>query len=743
IQSMAIANNQAALDGCLQISNSWSGDETSGLYTVMENVLRSNSLTGHAYVFSSGDTGSASSFPPYTDPFPSYPASSPYVTTAGGTRFSGNIGTTWPGETAWAYASGPPPTGSGGGYSRSFNRPAWQVAPGFSNTRRGYPDVAGVADVATGVFVCFGSGSPNCSNTFGGTSLSAPLWAGMMALTNQYLAAQSKPLLGFANAKLYPLVNTAQPYPPFHDITSGTNGAYSAGPVWDAVTGLGTPDLWNLVRDLAAASVGATNTPGPAATNTPAPLPTNTPPPASTATPVPTAAPCTPGQFSDVPPGSTFYPWISDLVRLGAISGYSDCTFRPFSTITRGQAAKVMVLGFGLAINTSGGPHFSDVPSGSPFFAYVETAYNAGIISGYADGTFRPANNVTRGQLTKMVSLGRGWRIISPATPSFYDVPASDPFFGFVETTAAKAIISGYSCGGPGEPCDSTNRPYFRAYNTATRGQGAKIIDLAIYAADATVTPLPPSNTPTRLPTNTAVVPPSNTPGLPATSTPAAPTATRTVVGPSPTRTTVPNTATVTPLPTSTAAPPPVISGFNPPNVEQYDDETQITLSGSWFGTTQGAGFVVVNNVVATVDSWSDTVIRFRINNTTGPASPAPVRVVRNDGQFGTSSGFTVLPRQRPYVFSYTPSAVLQGDSTTVVTMAGTRFGNTPGSVTLVGIYPATIVSWTDTAIQFTVHADTPAFSPISVFISAPETGSYKEFAMFSVLPRATATPAP
>ena len=53
-------------------------------------------------------------------------------------------------------------------------------------------------------------------------------------------------------------------------------------------------------------------------------------------------------------------------------------------------------------------------------------------------------------------------------------------FYPFVETAACYGIISGYSCGGAGEPCDGTNRPYFRQYNPATRGQIAKIVDLSV-----------------------------------------------------------------------------------------------------------------------------------------------------------------------------------------------------------------------------------------------------------------------
>jgi hypothetical protein len=61
---------------------------------------------------------------------------------------------------------------------------------------------------------------------------------------------------------------------------------------------------------------------------------------------------------------------------------------------------------YGWPIDTSGGPHFSDVPPGSTFYQFVETAYNRGLISGYADGTFRPGNDAVRAHIAKMLSLG-------------------------------------------------------------------------------------------------------------------------------------------------------------------------------------------------------------------------------------------------------------------------------------------------------------------------------------------------
>ena len=234
------------------------------------------------------------------DPWPFYPASSRYVLGVGGTRFSPQTITTgWPGEVAWQYvANGTDgdPDGSGGGYWRVFIAPAWQVAPGFNNVRRGVPDISAVGNADTGYYICYGNSSA-CAQ-YGGTSLSAPLWAGMLAVTNSYLVAQGKTPVGFVNPMIYQLPNTAQPFAPYNDITGGNNGVYSCAAGWDPVTGLGTPDLWNFARNVAAASTGAatataaTTTPVPGATNTPV-VATNTSVPAPSNT-HPSPAPATP-----------------------------------------------------------------------------------------------------------------------------------------------------------------------------------------------------------------------------------------------------------------------------------------------------------------------------------------------------------------------------------------------------------------------------------------------------------------
>jgi hypothetical protein len=143
---------------------------------------------------------------------------------------------------------------------------------------------------------------------------------------------------------------------------------------------------------------------------------------------------------------------------------------------------------------------FTDVHTTDYFYAPVRYLYCAGVISGYADNTFRPFNNTTRGQMTKIVVLGFGIPISSNTTPLFRDVPNTNPFFPHIQTAAEQNIVSGYACGGTGEPCPGQ---YFRPNNNVTRGQLSKIIVVAaniqlgwaiINPPDATFNDVPQTN---------------------------------------------------------------------------------------------------------------------------------------------------------------------------------------------------------------------------------------------------------
>ncbi len=119
---------------------------------------------------------------------------------------------------------------------------------------------------------------------------------------------------------------------------------------------------------------------------------------------------------------------------------------------------------------------FSDVPADNPFYAYVRCLVCRGIASGYPDGTFRPGNNVTRGQIAKIVANSANLTdLVSQEQQTFEDVPASSPFWLWIERASKHQLISGYPCGGAGEGCNVVRRPYYRPANNVTRGQLAKI----------------------------------------------------------------------------------------------------------------------------------------------------------------------------------------------------------------------------------------------------------------------------
>jgi hypothetical protein len=118
---------------------------------------------------------------------------------------------------------------------------------------------------------------------------------------------------------------------------------------------------------------------------------------------------------------------------------------------------------------------FSDVPTDHTFYVYIRCLVCRGIVSGYADNTFRPANEVTCGQIAKIVSNSAGYSE-PPGPQIFEDVPPGHTFFEFVQRLAYRGILAGYPCGSDVEPCvPPGNLPYFRPANNASRGQLAKI----------------------------------------------------------------------------------------------------------------------------------------------------------------------------------------------------------------------------------------------------------------------------
>ena len=213
---------------------------------------------GITFLSSSGDNGATDySNLPATKLSPtattSFPADEPWVTSVGGTSMIRN-GTTIQ-EKVWNSNGG----SSGGGFSVFFTEPSFQKTLPASvqsqlKNRRGVPDVAGDADPLTGM-AFYQDGAWSLA---GGTSASAPLWAGVIAIANQMAGHP----LGFINPGLYKLSQSSNYTQDFHDITNGNNSVnskgvtvpgYSAVPGWDPTTGLGTPNAEKLLPDLIAA----------------------------------------------------------------------------------------------------------------------------------------------------------------------------------------------------------------------------------------------------------------------------------------------------------------------------------------------------------------------------------------------------------------------------------------------------------------------------------------------------------
>jgi hypothetical protein len=182
----------------------------------------------------------------------------------------------------------------------------------------------------------------------------------------------------------------------------------------------------------------------------------------------------------------------------GVLGGYSDGTFRPENNITRGQIAKVVSNAAGFNEPVSG-QTFEDVPTNSTFYEWIERLATRGHMGGYPCGVgegepcnppenrpyFRPFANATRGQLSKIVANAAG--LSDPVTGQFYaDVPEDNPFYAEIMRLTNLGVMGGYACGGPGEPCDDQDRPYFRWANNVTRGQSSKIVANTFYP-DCTV----------------------------------------------------------------------------------------------------------------------------------------------------------------------------------------------------------------------------------------------------------------
>ncbi len=249
---VAIFNQMASDNIAKQISVSWGwmpADPKSD-----EPIFKELESQGQNIFVATGDHGAWNS-----NDFV-FPAEDPYVVAVGGTDLTTNgAGGSWSSETAWL--------DSGGGVSPDgLPIPSYQQSSGVitscnggSTTSRNAPDVSAEAN-GDNYFCANGS----CGTTLGGTSLAAPTWAGFMALVNQQAVnAGRAPVggLGFINPTVYSIGEGSNYLNDLHDITSGSNGAYSACPGYDLVTGWGSPAGQNLINDMVGSAPLPTATP--------------------------------------------------------------------------------------------------------------------------------------------------------------------------------------------------------------------------------------------------------------------------------------------------------------------------------------------------------------------------------------------------------------------------------------------------------------------------------------------------
>jgi kumamolisin len=239
------------------VSISWGQSEdswTAQARTALDQAMSDAAALGVTVCVAAGDNGSGDG---QSGTHVDFPASSPHALACGGTSLRGNAGTgVISSETVWN--DGGSGGATGGGVSDTFGLPSWQASAGVparagaaagSAAGRGVPDVAGCADPVTGYQVRV----DGQATVIGGTSAVAPLWAGLISRLAQ---STGKPF-GLIQPQLYAGVTAGAAAPGFRDITSGSNGAYAAGPGWDACTGLGSPEGSTLLSTLGSGQAGA------------------------------------------------------------------------------------------------------------------------------------------------------------------------------------------------------------------------------------------------------------------------------------------------------------------------------------------------------------------------------------------------------------------------------------------------------------------------------------------------------
>jgi kumamolisin len=244
----AISQAVHATPSPIAVSISWGQSEdqwSAQSRTAMDQAFADAAALGVTVTVASGDNGSSDDPSEQTQVHCDFPASSPNALACGGTKLVGNTSSfAISSEAVWNELASNEGAG-GGGVSDVFPLPSYQANAGVpasaagsgagqGGTGRGVPDVAGNADPVTGYLVVV----DGQRETIGGTSAVAPLWAGLIAR----LAQATGKRFGLLQPMLYAGAAPGAAAPGFNDVVQGNNGAYKAGPGWDACTGLGSPN---------------------------------------------------------------------------------------------------------------------------------------------------------------------------------------------------------------------------------------------------------------------------------------------------------------------------------------------------------------------------------------------------------------------------------------------------------------------------------------------------------------------
>lgn len=170
---------------------------------------------------------------------------------------------------------------------------------------------------------------------------------------------------------------------------------------------------------------------------------------------------------------------IEDLAGCGVVQGYADGSFRPEELVTRAEATKMLCLVLGTAPQSEAAPSFLDLPSSFWAFPYVEAAVQARWIQGYPDGIFQPDRPVSKAELLSMIARGEGWSNPELSVQTFADLPIDHWAFPLVQSCYAHGVVR------LGEPQISEDG-FLHPSVPATRAQAAVFLDRALGGAEIT-----------------------------------------------------------------------------------------------------------------------------------------------------------------------------------------------------------------------------------------------------------------